>query len=168
MRLAVALLAFCTLLPAGELVGKRAPGFSLPDSSARFHDPADYRGKVLLVEFMQSVCPHCARFSQILEQAKAKYGDKLVILSIANPPSDQKTVAKYIADNKVTAPVLFDCGQAAYSYIRPKSANIAVPHVFLIDRSGIIRADFGYGAQNKAIFEGNGIYAEIDKLMGGK
>ncbi|MBK9169195.1 MAG: TlpA family protein disulfide reductase [Bryobacterales bacterium] len=156
------------LCAAGELSGRRAPGFSLPDSSAQQYDPQDYRGKVLLVDFMQANCPHCATFSRILEQVKAKYGDRVAILSIVNPPSDQQSVAKYRADNKVTTPILFDCGQVAYSYLKPKSPQIAVPHVFLIDADGVIRNDFGFSPARKDIFEGKGIFAEIDKLLGPK
>ena len=76
---------------AGELSGRRAPGFSLPDSKFRQHDPQDYRGKILLVEIMQTKCPHCAQFSVILEQVQAKYAGKLVVLSIVNPPDNQST-----------------------------------------------------------------------------
>ena len=52
-----------TLMTAGELSGRRAPGFSLIDVNFKQHDPQDYRGKILLVELMQTGCPHCAAFS---------------------------------------------------------------------------------------------------------
>ena len=39
---------------AGALSNRRAPGFSLPDSTMKQHDPLDYRGKILLLEFMQT------------------------------------------------------------------------------------------------------------------
>src|SRR5262245_3995232 len=117
--LSILLLSAACALGAGELSNRRAPGFALPESATKMHDPQDYRGKVLIIDFMQVGCPHCAKFSGILEQAKAKYGAKIAILSIVNPPSDQKGVASFIAQNKVTTPILFDCGQVAYSYLRP-------------------------------------------------
>ena len=150
---------------AGELSGRRAPGFSLPDSSGKQHDPADFRGKILIVDFMQVTCDHCIKFSAILEQARIRYGDRIAILSIVNPPSDQKGVAGYIAKTMVKSPILFDCGQVAFSYLKPTSPNIAIPHVFLIDGSGMIRNDFGFSAANIGIFEGKGLFAEIDKLL---
>src|SRR2546422_3831162 len=143
---------FCLLLAsvvcasgAGELSGRRAPGFSLPESPSRQHDPQDYRGKILIVDFMQVTCEHCVKFSAILEQARAKYGEKIAVLSIVNPPSDQKGVAEYIAKYKIKSPILFDCGQVAYSYLKPTSNSIEIPHVFLIDADGMIRNDFDYG-----------------------
>ncbi len=153
---------------SGELSGRRAPGFALPDSSTKLHDPMDYRGKVLIVDFMQVTCEHCIKFSAILEQAKARYGDKIAILSIVNPPSEQKGVAEYIGKNKVTSPILFDCGQVAFSYLKPTSASIQIPHVFLIDGEGMIRNDFGYAANTLNIFEGKGFFAELDKLLAPK
>src|SRR5437667_10586662 len=95
---------------AGELSGRRAPGFALPETGATLHDLQDYRGKILIVDFMQVSCPHCVTFSAILEQAKAKYGDQIAILSIVNPPSDQKSVTDYIAKNNINTPILFDFG----------------------------------------------------------
>lgn len=166
----LALVSVMCALGAGELSGHRAPGFSLPDSPGKQHDPQDYRGKVLLVDFMQVTCEHCATFSGILEQAKAKYGDKIAILSIVNPPSEGKGVADYIAKHKITTPILFDCGQVSYSYLKPNPANptITIPHVFLIDAAGMIRNDFSYGAGTLDVFEGKGLFAEIDKLLGPK
>jgi len=166
--LCLILLSAACAFGAGELSNRRAPGFSLPETGNKFHDPQDYRGKLLIVDFMQVSCPHCATFSAILEQAKVKYGDKIAVLSIVNPPSDQKGVTDYIAKNKIRNPILFDCGQVAFSYLKPASPQITIPHVFLIDADGMIRNDFGFGPANAAIFEGKGLFAEIDKLLAPK
>jgi peroxiredoxin len=166
MRFPVLLLlsAVCAL-GSGELSGRRAPGFSLPDSTTKLFDTQDYRGKLLLVEFMQTDCLHCQKFSAILEQAKVKYGAKIGILSIVNPPSDQKAVAGFIAQFKVTTPILFDCGQVAYSYIKPTTPTVNIPHIFLIDGDGMIRNDFAFSDATLPIFEGKGLFTEIDKLL---
>jgi len=153
---------------AGELSGRRAPGFSLPEAPGVQRDPQDYRGKILIVDFMQVACEHCVTFSAILEQARARYGDKIAILSIVNPPSDPKGVADYIAQHKIKSPILFDCGQVAYSYLKPTSPTITIPHVFLIDGEGMIRNDFAFDDSTLEIFQGKGLFAEIDKLLAGK
>jgi peroxiredoxin len=153
---------------AGELSGRRAPGFSLPEGPGVQRDPQDYRGKILIVDFMQVSCEHCITFSAILEQARARYGDKIAILSIVNPPSDAKGVADYIAQHKIKSPILFDCGQVAYSYLKPTSATITIPHVFLIDGEGMIRNDFAFGEGTLDIFQRKGLFAEIDKLLAAK
>lgn len=169
MRFFSVLLLFASCaFGAGELSNRRAPGFSLPAAGGQMHDPQDYRGKVLIIDFMQVSCPHCATFSNILDQAKAKYGDRIAVLSIVNPPSEQKGVTDYIAKHKIKTPILFDCGQVAYSYLKPTNPQIVIPHVFLIDADGMIRNDFGFGGANAAIFEGKGLFAEIDKMLAPK
>jgi len=152
-------------LGSGELSGRRAPGFSLPDSTTKQYDVQDYKGKLLLIEFMQTDCLHCQKFSAVLEQAKTKYGAKLGILSIVNPPSDAKAVAGFVSQFKVTTPILFDCGQVAYSYIKPNTQTVNIPHIFLIDGDGMIRNDFAFAQDTLYVFEGKGLFAEIDKLL---
>ena len=59
-RLCVGLyLSALTMLAAGELSGRRAPGFALPDLNLNYHDLADLQGRVVLLEIMQTTCPHC-------------------------------------------------------------------------------------------------------------
>jgi peroxiredoxin len=168
MRTFIALLlSTVSLFAAGELSGRRAPGFALPDSQFKYQDPQDYRGRILIVEFMQTNCPHCATFSTILEQVKAKYAGKVAVLSIVNPPDSQANVARYIQAHEITSPILFDCGQVAASYLKvtPQNPSFSLPHVFVIDGQGIIRNDYGYDALNRDIFEGNGLYGVIDRLL---
>lgn len=162
------LLLSCTLFGAGELIGHRAPGFSLPDRTFRYHDPQDYRGKILIVEFMQTTCPHCAGFAKILEEAAAKYAGKIAVLSIVNPPDSPEKVGQFAVANKITIPILFDCGQIAASYVHwtpGKSGGFDIPRVFIIDVAGIIRRDLDYNVMTKEIFEGRGLFAELDKLL---
>src|SRR5215472_13599156 len=103
--------AFC-LLASGELSNRRAPGFALPDPQySHFYDLQDYRGKVVLIDFMNTNCPHCMLLSTTLEKVKEKYGDKVMILSVVLPPDNADTVAKYAALHKITVPIVCDQGQ---------------------------------------------------------
>ena len=158
------LLCGAALLAAGA--PRRAPGFCLMDTSGQWQDLADYRGKVVLVEFMQTTCPHCAAFSTVLSGLKLKYGDKLAILAIANPPVDNpQTMLQFVKDHKLAYPLLLDQGQAAYSYVRTPSIDL--PTVYLVDANGTIRNSWADGVLTKDIFEGNGLSREIDKLLAG-
>ncbi|HLY20286.1 MAG TPA: redoxin domain-containing protein, partial [Bryobacteraceae bacterium] len=68
MRYFLAFLASAALLfGSGELSGRRAPGFSLPDLHLQQRDLGDYRGRIVVLDIMQTTCPHCARLSEILE-----------------------------------------------------------------------------------------------------
>jgi peroxiredoxin len=171
MRLLLCLVA-CTaaLLPAGELSGRRAPGFSLVDVTFTQHDPQDYRGKIVLLDIMQTTCPHCGEFSNLLQEVVAKYGSKVAVLSIVNPPDNTATVKQFIAQHKLTYPLLFDCGQVAASYMKatPQHSDFSVPHLFIIDAQGMIQNDYGYSPFNRGIFEGRDLFSELDRMLKSK
>lgn len=156
-----------TALPAGPLAGKRIASFTLPDSQARYHDVLDYRGKVLLVDIMKTDCPHCGVFSRVLERVKSRYGNRLNVLSIVNPPDNQQTVAAYVARHKITTPVLFDFGQAvaAMLHITPRNPSIKLPTLLIVAPDGIIREDLVYDDSRKDIFEGDGLFHILDRIL---
>lgn len=166
--LGVILVAALPLLASGELSNRRAPGFALPDSNYQHsYDLQDYRGKVLLIDIMKTDCAHCMLLSTTLESVKAKYGDKVGILSVVLPPESPENVLNYIAKNKVTTPIVYDQGQMTISYFnaKPGQGRIDTPHLFIIDKNGMIRNDFSYSERDKAIFEGPRLFQEIDKLL---
>lgn len=168
--LAIASLCLTALFAAGEFSNRRAPGFSLPDASGIQHDPQDYRGKVVIIEFMQTNCPHCQKFTGILEKAKAKYGDKIMVMSVVTAPDTFQNVQKYIAAYRVSSPILFDSGQVMASYLKitPQNPSVSFPHVFILDTKGNIKNDFGYTSASAPVFEGEGLFPEIDKLLAAK
>ena len=116
MRFARHLLLFAAAvsLYAQALSNRRAPSFSLPDSTLRQHDILDYRGTWLLIDFTETSPAKCKELSVKLEAVKKKYGVKVNVLSIVlAPPETQATVAKLVAETRMTTPVLFDSSQVA-------------------------------------------------------
>jgi len=164
----VIVVAALPLLASGELSNRRAPGFALPDSDYKHsYDLQDYRGKVLLIDIMKTDCPHCMLLSTTLEKVKAKYGDKVGILSVVIPPETSQNVLNYIAAHKITTPIVYDMGQMTISYFnaKPGQGRFDTPHLFIIDKNGMIRNDFSYSEDDKGIFEGPRLFSEIDKLL---
>jgi peroxiredoxin len=152
-RLSFLLLLGASLLySAGELSHRRAPGFSIVDAAQQQHDLADYRGKYVIVDFMQTKCTHCITFAEIIEKLMIKYLD---------------SVKAYIKDHNITVPVVFDCGQVTASYLKlgPSTPKVYFPHVFIVDPEGTIVNDWIYTMGTENIFEGDGFIKEIDKLM---
>jgi len=164
----VILVAALPLLASGELSNRRAPGFALPDSNYQHsYDLQDYRGNVLLIDFMKTDCPHCMLLSTTLEKVKAKYGEKVGILSVVIPPETPENVLSFIATHKITTPIVYDMGQMTISYFKakPGQGRFDTPHLFIIDKNGMIRNDFSYSEADKEIFEGPRLFQEIDKLL---
>jgi peroxiredoxin len=170
MRFLLVLLTAAALFAAGGLSNRRAPGFSLMDTTGRQHDLYDYRGKIVLVEIMQTKCPHCRTFSKILDQVQTKYGGRVAILSVVNPPDTPATVSRYLAEVKPTTPLLFDSGQMAISYFKatPQNPSVDLPHLFIVDANGWIVNDYEYSDATKPIFEGQALFPELDRMLAGK
>jgi peroxiredoxin len=157
-----------TLLCAAALLGaqaRRAPGFCLIDSSGQWRDLADYRGKLVILEFMQTTCPHCAFFANILKEAQQKYGERIAILAMATAPDTPATMIQYVNSHKLTYPLLFDQGQAMASYVRKNSLDF--PTIYIIDANGTIAKEYEYGETTKPVFEGRGLFTDLDRLVGG-
>ncbi len=152
---------------AGSLSNRRAPGFTLPDLQFKYHDLADYRGRVVVLNIMNVGCSHCTAFSKVLSAAEKKYGPRLKVLSIVNPPDNQTAVRGYMIKNRISTTILFDCGQAAASYLKVDAGNptFDVPHFFVIDRDGVIREDYGYNPLQRSVFEEEGLYRILDKYV---
>ncbi len=167
MRITAMKKLLITLLCAGALfaadVNRRAPGFSIVDSKGQEHDLADYRGKLVLLVFMQTTCPHCAGFAELLQQTQEKYGSRIAVLAVVNPPDDPVKVKDFIAGHGITYPILLDIGQVAYSYVLTQTINF--PHLYMIDGGGIIRRDYVYGPLTREVFEGDRLAAEITHLL---
>ena len=165
--LAACLAISSLVFAAGALSNRRAPGFSLPDPTMRQHDPVDYRGKVLLIDFMQTKCPSCKMLTGVLEQVFAKYGGKVQVLSVVVMPDTMENVQAYIKEHNVHSPILFDCGQMTASYLKitPQNPTIKFPHLFLIDQQGNIRNDFDHDDINRNTITMKLLTTEIDKLL---
>jgi peroxiredoxin len=152
-------------LSAQGLINRRAPSFSLPDSSLRQHDILDYRGNLLLLDFMDTTSPKCKDLSKRLEGIKKQYGPKVGVLSIViTPPETQATVAKYVAETKMTTPILFDSSQVAISYFKatPQNPVFDTPHLFAINPAGMIVKEWAYPDT-----VGLGFIADVDRLIVG-
>jgi len=156
MRLFLTALLLAALpLAAQNLSGRRAPSFSLPDSTTKQHDILDYRGTWLLLDFMQTDCTPCKQLTKKLDTIKTQYGSKVTIVNILlTPPENSSTVTKYVAETKSTSTFLFDQGQVTISYFKatPQNPKFEIPHLFAVSPSGNIVKDWGEVGLGSATF----------------
>jgi len=159
--------AACTALWAsGQHSNRRAPGFSLMDTNFDQHDLQDYTGKVVVVDFMLTTCPVCNAVADTLVELKSRYGAKIEVLSIVSQPDTFDSAKQFLSKHNAHWPVLFDSGQVMLSYLQMKpTGNMTVhfPHLFLVDKLGVIRNDFD-GTEGEAMTVG-GLSRELDKLV---
>lgn len=134
----------------------------MPDTKFEHHDILDYRGKWLLIQFLDTTCPHCKALSKTLEQLKKRLAGKVEVVGIVIPPENMASVAAFRNANQITYPVLFDSSQVAITYFKatPQNRQMALPHLFAVDPNGWLARDWG-----QARAEDPSMVKEIEALV---
>jgi peroxiredoxin len=123
-----------------------------------------HRGKVVVLAFIQTECPHCQRTTQMMQRLQASYGADLQILSVAINDDAKERLPKFIEKFAVTFPVGIDTKRSAANYLAiPETGLVLAPVLSLIDREGIIRAE--YGGDSKLVDDEALIRSILDKLI---
>src|SRR5579862_1225515 len=98
MRLAI-LAAFFTLGLSAQTapqVPRKAKEFTLIEPSGKQTLLSSQRGKVVVIQFLSTTCPHCQAFSVMLTKLTAELGPKgFVAWPIAFDEADAKKAAAY-------------------------------------------------------------------------
>ncbi len=150
---------------AQNLSGRRAPSFSLPDSTFKQFDILDYRGRWLIVNFTRTACAECKDVARSLQAWQTKHGTKVAVLNIVlTPPENQQTVAQFVSETKISSPVLFDMSLVAMAYFKrtPQTATFDTPHLFAINPQGTIVKDWNQGQVTAPT-----TFTELDQLVSG-
>jgi peroxiredoxin len=140
LALAVAiLLPACSRAGAETPVGGLAPDFSLPDLQGKVHHLADYRGRVVVLEWINPNCPFSRRHAEegTMTRTATAHSDVvwLAVNSTAKGHRDFLSAeqhAKYDKDHGINYPVLYDSdGKVGHAY-----GASTTPHMFVIDEQG--------------------------------
>jgi peroxiredoxin len=85
-----------------------AQPFTLRTPEGKQISLADYRGKILVLEFFASWCPHCHDAVEDLNELATKYPGKLEVLAVATSEEDPHDLPVFIEETKPNFPVLVD------------------------------------------------------------
>jgi len=99
------------------------------------------KGKVCVVQFLFTWCPHCQAFSKILTQLNTEYGPRgFQALGVAFEDDVTKEKAISYAQQYAGFPVGVSTRTTAFSYLGlSEIERIGVPQIVVIDRKGVIR-----------------------------
>lgn len=121
-------------------VGKPAPEFILKDLAGKVHKLADYKGKVVVLEWINHECPVVNRChdGKIMAKTAAKFEGKPVVwLAIDSSHSAEKKAGnsrEWVRKQGIDYPVLLDAaGQVGHLY-----GAKTTPHMFVIDKNGVL------------------------------
>jgi len=121
-------------------VGGQAPDFELKDLDDKEHKLADYRGKVVVLDFWATWCGNCRKTRPILNALMEKYKDKPTAFLSVNCLEAGGDPEAFIKKNKYPGVQLLKGNKTSRIY-----GVKAVPYILVIDRAGrILRADSGY------------------------
>ena len=111
-----------------------APAFSLADMDGESHALADYRGKVILLNFWATWCPPCRHEMPAMERLYQRFRDQGFIVLAVNQWEEPDLVFAYTGDLNVfpSFPILFD----PQSTVSQQYGVKGLPTSFVIDRQG--------------------------------
>ena len=142
-RQSLAALAFVALAFAQE-VPRPAGKVAIKTVSGSVVSPSQYPGKVVLLAFMFTTCPHCQHTSQILSGIQDQYGDRgLQILGAFFNDNAAQLIPEFVTKYKPDFPVGYVAREQADVYLQHSVLKPTyVPELVFIDRNGEIRGQF--------------------------
>jgi thiol-disulfide isomerase/thioredoxin len=136
---------------------KPAPEFTLRQANGTETKLADYRGKVVLLNFWATWCGPCkAEIPWFIEFEKKYQGRGFAVLGVSLDDDGWKVVTPYVQKMAMNYRVLLGNDAIAKLY----GGVDSLPTTFIIDRSGKIAATHT-GLVSKSAYE-----EEIQKLLG--
>ena len=182
---AIAAVTGLVMLPGtagpGPEIGKPAPAFTLVDAQGKKHSLADYKGKVVVVEWVNVTCPNAQTNYEsgnipkmqkkyeakdvvwlsmiITEKQRSEYGEDVITPERADSMAHAMT-EQYGASPTAT---LIDVGGTVGAAYDTRTSM----HMFVVDKNGMLAYD-GALDDESGSESGNYVTAAVDQLLAGK
>ncbi len=118
-------------------IGEPAPDFTLKDLEGKTYRLSSYRGKIVVLDWWSAECPASRRYDDYFNARYQMWREKGVeILGIdSNAIYDDNFIRQEIEKRGILFPILRDYeAKVADLY-----GALTTPHVFVVDREGILR-----------------------------
>jgi len=151
---------------AGD-VPRPAPALSVKTPGGDQVSLESLRGKVVLLEFFLTDCPHCQRTAATIVSVYKDWKPRgLEVLAVAINPDALQKIPEFVQRFNINFPIALGNSPMVKSFADISAVkNFFVPYIFLIDRRGVIR--FEHGGDDAAFYQNEAVNlrAEADKLL---
>jgi thiol-disulfide isomerase/thioredoxin len=170
MRIAMSVLlcAAMGLAQAPKQAPRKAPPLSVQRPNAPPLPLSQYRGKVLALTFISTVCSHCQALTLQLNQLAVEFAPRGVqFVECAINDGAESGLIAFTTKFQPAFPVGWATPEAMMSYLGSSPMDLHatfVPHMVFVDRLGVMRDNFEPGSE----FYSNppvNIRAELEKLL---
>ena len=146
-------------------INQNAPNFTLKDLGGHEHSLANYRGRIVIINFWSAECPHAARVDLGLLPLIKQWSDKVQLLQIASNGNEPIELLKQVADERGVHPILHDADHK----IADVYGATNTPHIFILDEEGILRYEGAYDdvAFRQRVATRNYVWDAVESLLNG-
>ena len=139
---AAAFVALTVSAYATPPVPRKSPEFTITEPSGKPMLLSSLRGKVVVMPFMFTTCPHCQRFAQDLTQLQKEFGPRgVVFVGTVFNDANGAMAAQFVKEFSVGFPVGYATRDQVVSYLGLSVLDRwVVPQVAIIDKKGNIVA----------------------------
>jgi thiol-disulfide isomerase/thioredoxin len=127
----------------------------------------DYKGKVVMVMFLSTDCPHCQTTARILAPIYRQYQAKGVeFLGLAVNPSAAQNLPAFVSQYGVEFPIGLGTSMQWYSFAKVSMMKTPyVPHVVFVGKDGEVAEN--HPGDDTAFWQDQGtkIAAALDRLL---
>lgn len=158
---------------ASAAIGQPAPAWTLEDQDGNTHSLADFKGKIVVLEWFNNECPFVVKFYREghMNRLAARYMDKGVVWLAVNSTNwhNNEHNRKIAQEWNIQRPILNDSkGDVGRAY-----GARTTPHMYIINAEGVLvyaGAIDSNPSSNTADIDGatNFVAKALDELLAGK
>jgi peroxiredoxin len=115
--------------------GGVAPALALKDVEGRPHRLADYRGKVVLINFWATWCEPCRQEMPSIQRLRDKLAGKPFVVLAVNVDEPEARVRQFLAQTQLGLPVLMDPNKT----VTKEWGVRLLPVTFIVGTDGRVR-----------------------------
>ena len=119
-------------------VGDRVPDFELLGMDGKVHTFAEYKDKVMVINFWGTWCEPCVDEMPALQKQWEKWKEQGVVFIGVNVGEDQMTVNQFVRGVGVDFPIMYDKGRK----VTGDFGIAPMPSTFFVSRDGKISEKF--------------------------